>query len=130
MVLAVVVFLYAGVLVWQLLQHPAAQNPGERSPTVEVEPSLPVPPAEPADAQALDAESAETPPQEAKKAPERKSSTVSPRPRRRRPRPKSQRASTPAPEPVKPAKKAVPSRQKPAPEVDPVDIDIQNPYRN
>jgi len=130
MVLAVVVFLYAGFLVWQLLRPPAAQEPAERSPTVEVEPSLPVPPTEPAAVEAVDAESTERSPEEAKKAPERKSSTVSPRPRRRRARPKSQRAAKPAPEPAKPAKKAPPSRQEPAPEADPVDIDIQNPYRN
>jgi serine/threonine-protein kinase len=124
MVLAVVVFLYAGFLVWQLMRPPAAQEPaGPRSPTVEVEQSLPVPPPEPTAADPVDVE-------EAKKAPERKSSSTSPRPRRRRARPKSPSAANPAPEPVKPAKKPARAKSRPAPRPDPVDIDIQNPYRN
>ena len=130
MVLAVVVFLYAGFLVWQLLRPPAAQEPAERSPAAEVEQSPPVG-ADPVATEAEAVDPATTPPpEEAKKAPERKSSTASPRPRRRRARPKSQRTVTPAQEPVKPAKKAAPPPPAPAPKADPVDIDIQNPYRN
>jgi serine/threonine-protein kinase len=135
MVLAVVVFLYAGFLVWQLLRPPAAQEPAGLNPTVEVEQSLSVPPPEPTATQpvnveAADAESPASPPAEAKKAPERKSSTASPRPRRRRARPQSQRAAKLTPEPAKPAKKAAPAQSELAPQPDPVDIDIQNPYRN
>jgi serine/threonine-protein kinase len=123
MVLAVVVFLYAGFLVWQLLRPPAAQEPAEASPTVEIEQSLPVPPLEPAAAEPVDLEAVDA-------APEHKSSPVSPRPRRRRARPTSRRAIKPAPEPAKPAKKAAPAPSEPAPQPDPIDIDIQNPYRN
>jgi serine/threonine-protein kinase len=126
MVLALVVFFYAGFLVWQLLRPPGQQGPAGPTPTAELEPAPSVPPAEAvaAEADEANAENTAPPSEEAKKAPERKSSTASPRPRRRRPRPKSQRVAKPAPEPVKPAKEA------PAPKVDPVDIDIQNPYRN
>jgi len=136
MVLAIVVFLYAGFLVWQLLRAPAAQEPVRGAPSVEVEQALPVP-AEPVaadpgatEAESADAKNAPPPPDEATKAPERKSSTASPRPRRRRPRPKSQRVVKPAAEPGKPTKKAAPPAPAPAPKPDPLDIDIQNPYRN
>jgi len=134
MVLAVVVFLYAGFLVWQLMRTPAAQQPAEPNPTTEIAPAPPVVPTDPvaadraeANTEAGDATSA---PQEAKPAPERKSSTASPRPRRRRARPKSKPEPTRAQEPQKPAKKETPPRPAPAPKADPVDIDIQNPYRN
>jgi serine/threonine-protein kinase len=130
MVLAVVVFLYAGFLVWELLRPPAAQEPFERSPAVEVEPLPTAPPAEPTVVETADSQSVKAPPEEAKKAQERQNRTVSPQPRRRRARPKAQQASKPTPEPVKAAKKATPSPQEPAPTADPVDIDIQNPYRN
>ena len=132
MVLAVVVFLYAGFLVWQLLLAPPARQPVERSPAVELEPSppAPAPAATPKVVEAVDSESAEAPPKEAIKAPERKSSSVSARPRRRRARPQTQQASGSTEEPVKAAKKGTPSPREPAPTVDPVDIDIQNPYRN
>ena len=66
-------------------------------------------------------------PVEAKKAPERKNTASSTRAKRRRARPRSQPAANRAPEPQKPAKKALPTRK---PQGDPVDIDIQNPYRN
>jgi serine/threonine-protein kinase len=134
MVLALVVFLYAGFLVWQLLRSPGRQQPADRTPAVEVEQPPSPPPVEAvaveARSRAADAENAAPPPEEAKKAPERKSSTVSPRPRRRRARPKSQRVVKTAPEPPKPAKKAAPPPPAAAPKADPVDIDIQNPYRN
>ncbi len=123
MVLAVVVFLYAGFLVWQLLRPPAVQESAGASPTVELEQSLPVPPPEPAAAEPVDPEAVDA-------APERKSSAVSPRPRRRLARPTSRRAAKPAPEPAKPAKKTAPAPSKAAPQPDPIDIDIQNPYRN
>ncbi len=121
MVLAVVVFLYAGFLVWQLLRAPGARQPAERSPAAEVEPTPRVTPTK------TEAASA---PQEAKPAPERESRTASPRPRRGPARPKSRPEATRAPRPQKPAKKDAPPPPAPAPKADPVDIDIQNPYRN
>jgi cytoskeletal protein RodZ len=137
MVLAVVVFLYAGFLVWQLLHSPGTRAPADRTPAVELDQAPSTPPAEAvavepveAGSEAVDAENAAPPSQEAKRAPETKSGAVSPKPRRRRARPKSQRVAKPAPEPVKPAKKAAPPPPAPAPKADPVDIDIQNPYRN
>jgi len=134
MVLAVVVFLYAGFLVWQLLRPPSAQQPAEPSRATEVAPAPPVMPTEPIVADPsepkTEAEDAASASEEAKPAPERKSSTVSPRPRRRRARPKSKPEATGAQEPEKPAKQQAPRRPAPAPKADPVDIDIQNPYRN
>ena len=135
MVLASVVFLYAGFLVWQLLRPPAAQSPPGPAPTMQVEQS-PIPSpgptaVEPADAETEEATSLAPPTKEVRKAPERKSSTTSSRPRRRKARPKSVRAVKPAPEPGKPEKKAAAPEREPAPaRPDPVDIDIQNPYRN
>ena len=126
MVLAVVVFLYAGFLVWQLLRPPVAPEPAERSPATEVEPSPVIAPIE---AEPVDVDTT-TPPEKAKEAPERKSSTAAPRPRRRRARPKSQRTAPPARGPTKPAKEAASPPPAPSPNADPVDIDIQNPYRN
>ncbi len=125
MVLAVVVFFYAGFLVWQLLRAPGARESAERSPSVEVKPAPTVAPAEP-----VAAERAETEPETAKPAPERKSRTTAQRPRRRRPRPKSQSGAARTQEPQKPAKKETSPRPTPRPKADPVDIDIRNPYRN
>ncbi len=124
MALAVVVFLYAGFLVWQLTRPPAPREPVElRSPSVEVEQSPPAVRPEPTATDPVDVE-------EAKKAPERKSRSASPRPRRRRARQKTPSAAKPAQEPVKPAKTPARAKSRPAPQPDPVDIDIQNPYRN
>ena len=136
MLLAVLVFLYAGFLVLQLLRPPASQEPASRVPTVTVEQPPSIAPIDPlasdpvveTEVQATGREDALPPPDEAKKAPERKSSTAAPRPRRRRPRPKSQSVAKPAPKQVKPAIEAAPPAPEPKP--DPVDIDIQNPYRN
>jgi serine/threonine-protein kinase len=133
MVLAVVVFLYAGFLVWQLLRPPAASQSPEQSPAGEVAPDPAVPAAGPVAAEPVDtADSANetSPPQEAKPAPERKSSTAAQRARRRRARQKSQPQPKRAPEPQKAAKNEAPPPPGPAPKPDPVDIDIQNPYRN
>ena len=133
MVLAILVFLYAGFLVWQLLMPAAPQQPVERSPAAEIEQPPTLDPnqaltVEPAvtGSKAVDDGKTDPPPDTATQSPERKNSTVSPRPRRRRARPKSQRGARPKPEPAKPAKQASP----PSPEPDPIDIDIQNPYRN
>jgi len=129
MVLAIVVFLYAGFLVWQLLVTPVPSSPGG-PPVVAPSPvpaATPVPPG-PAgvEPEARPTEIAADPP-EANTTPERKSSTGATRPRRRRPRAKRQASANPASEAQKPSKKT------PAPlesQPDPVDIDIQNPYRN
>lgn len=125
LVLAVVVFFYAGFLVWQLLRAPGARESAERSPSVEVEPAPAAAPAEP-----VGAERAETEPEMAKPAPERKSRTTAQRPRRRRARLKSQSEAAGTQEPQKPAKKEASPRPTPRTKADPVDIDIQNPYRN
>ena len=135
MALAVVVFLYAGFLVWQLWGSPSTQEPAGRTRAAEVTQAAPVVPTQPVPAQPSetkpsedDAANTQSTPQEADKAPERKSSTAAPRPRRRRGRPRSTPQAAGAPEPDKPPKrKAAPAE---APIADPVDIDIQNPYRN
>jgi serine/threonine-protein kinase len=137
MALAVVVFLYAGFLVWQLLRPPAAQEGPAPSPVTEMEQAPPAalsspPAADSAEAkvQAEDSVNTESPPARAEQGPERKSSTASPRLRRRRPRAKSPATVTATPPAEKPAKNETSLPPAPAPEVDPVDIDIRNPYRN
>jgi len=131
MVLAVVVFLYAGFLVWQLLltpERPAAQrSAAPEAAIVEPEPATP-PPTEPSavEPQAEPSEAAPEPSRTAP-APERKSSTKATRARRRRQRAKNTTPASRAPAPKLSGKEA----QKPPPSPpDPVDIDIQNPYRN
>ncbi len=137
MALAVVVFLYAGFLVWQLLRPPAAQEGPAPSPVTEMEQAPPAalsspPAADSAETkvQAEDSVNTESPPARAEQGPERKSSTASPRLRRRRPRAKSPATVTATPPAEKPAKNETSLPPAPAPEVDPVDIDIRNPYRN
>lgn len=129
MVLAIVVFLYAGFLVWQLLVTPVQSSPGgppvlAPSPVPTATPAPPRPAA--AEPEASPTEIAVDPP-EANTTPERKSSTGATRSRRRRPRLKRLAPANPASEAQKPAKKAP---APPEPQPDPVDIDIQNPYRN
>jgi hypothetical protein len=130
MVLAVLVFLYAGFLVWQLLQAPTRPEPAP-PPPVAMEPAPPSVPAEPEATASAPAPpelpAPERKPPEARKPPERKSSSSAARAKRRRARFKSQPAAKRASEPQNPVKKAPPA---PEPEPDPVDIDIQNPYRN
>lgn len=130
MVLAVVVFLYAGFLVWQLLWAPAARAPVERIPAAEVELAPPVTPDKPVAADPPETETGNGDAATSAPGPERKSSTASPRPQRRRTRPKRQPRATRAPEGKKPAKRVAPPASAPTPETDSVDIDIQNPYRN
>jgi serine/threonine-protein kinase len=139
MALAIIVLLYASFLVWQLLRPPAAgQRAGQRSPAAAVEPAAPsVAPAklkaaDPAEtkADAADTSTALKPRKQIKRAPERTNSTAAPRSARRRAQPADKSELTPAPEPKKPAK-IEPSRPPVrAPKADPVDIDIDNPYRN
>ncbi|MGB8329643.1 MAG: protein kinase [Polyangiales bacterium] len=133
MVLAVVVFLYAGFLVLQLLRPQAAPT---QSPAVQVEAAPAVTPptpvtAEPAEDKAAQAgETGNDVPAQAEPAPERKNSTSSPRSRRRRASAKSQTEGASPPSAQKPAQNDEPPPPAPARTVEPVDIDIQNPYRN
>ncbi len=114
--LAVIVFMYAGFLVWQLLgasppPH-ATERPAEPLETV-------APQAQPAaegEATPVDEQSqiAESDPVELEPPPKAKAKSVR-RPRRKRTRPKPRpKASTPETQP----------------KAEPVDIDIQNSYRN
>lgn len=143
MFLASVVFLYAGFLVWQLVQPPVSPEvpvpvpAAEMAPAAEVVPSPPPAPpspasAEPAGAKALagDDAPAAKPPAQAEKAREGESRPASARPHRRRAPPKSEAEEAPAPQTESPTKNEAPAPPAPTPIVDPVDIDIQNPYRN
>ena len=124
MLLAIVVFLYAGFLVWELLRDPASQPAAPTpTPTVEPERKPPTPPA-PKPRTGSSAEPVGSHPKPTA-GPERKNSTAAARSRRRRPR---NRDSAPvqrrAPAPEDPAETPT------SPDPEPVDIDIRNPYRN
>ena len=131
MLLAIVVFLYAGFLVWQLLMTPSPSERAVSPPTsIAVEPA---PEPAPPDAAAAEAppesppETSTDPAPAADPTPERNSSTKTSRPKRQRVRSKSAASAKRTSERKKPARKPpAPS----APPADPVDIDIQNPYRN
>lgn len=124
MVLAVVVFLYASFLVWQLLHAPLPPAAPAETPVTapaSVEDETDPPPsrvtAEPAPAPRTPPTTSEAPP-----TPERKNSTPQTRPKRRKTRPKARPSAKREPKP---------ERQQPvAPAPPPVDIDIRNPYRN
>lgn len=140
MALAIVVFMYAGFLVFQLLRPPPAPVPsldsspaaaiGPRGPANPAEIEAASPKAETAKAQSelpVPSEKAST---ESKPGPDRKSSTASERPSRQRPR-RARRAEPAAPPKAeKPAKLAAPEPPARAPKADSIDIDIHNPYRN
>jgi len=131
MLLAVVVFLYAGFLVWQLLLTPEQRTaPRPATPQPAVAAPVPAAPeaAEPAavEPEAEPLEATPEPPQTAP-TPERKSSSKVTRPRRRRQRPKKTAPTRSALEPRNSGKEAPTPPPSPP---DPVDIDIQNPYRN
>lgn len=124
--LAIVVFLYAGFLVWQTLgtpayggasERPAVQDATDERPSIEPRAATP---------RTVGPEgSSESAPDEdtSKARPERKNSTETVRrPRRRAPR-KAE------PEPPPPVENTTEESVPPV-EVDPVDIDIDNPYRN
>jgi eukaryotic-like serine/threonine-protein kinase len=137
MVLAVVVFLYAGFLVWHLLRPPVAQERPVGSPDTEVVPASPVTlpaplAADPVKTKSEDgnAANAASPPAQAGQAPERKNSIESPRPRRWRAGAKSQSEGAAVPQAEKPAKYGAPPPSARKRTADPFDIDIQNPYRN
>jgi hypothetical protein len=130
MLLAIAVFSYAGFLVWQLLDTPTESLP--TAPTTMAPEVFPAPqPLQPTLVEAAPApkedvqprEDAQKPPK-ADSTPERKNSTKATRIRRRRQR---QPASDPPSGPQKQSENAAAS---PAPPPDPVEIDIQNPYRN
>lgn len=124
MLLAIVVFLYAGFLVWELLQESATQPAPATAPRA-LEPERD-PPATPAPTPKVRTVTEPAGPEPAPKAaPERKSSTSAVKSRRRR-----ARSRGPAP-----AKRRAPegldqADTPPPPEPEPVDIDIRNPYRN
>ena len=135
MALAVIVLLYASFLVWQLLRPPVAKQPaGRQSPAAAVESAAPsVAPAkseapDPAEtnADAANASSTSESRKQVKRAPERTNSTAAPRSARQRPRPAAKSEPAASADPEKPTK-IEPSRP---PKADPVDIDIDNPYRN
>ena len=139
MALAIIVFMYAGFLVFQLLRPST-----EPRPALDEGPATLVEPVESADSQTepSTAEQAETkakaPPSRpgakpsilSKPAPEHKGSTASERPKRQRPRQARQPGPTQPPKAEKPTKLEAPKPPARAPEADPIDIDIQNPYRN
>ncbi len=126
MVLAILVFLYAAFLVWDLVAAPVApmsEPPGvpaaeandpPAAPRLQAAPAMPT--SEPVQREAT----------AAKPAPERKNSTNTTTKKRRRARSRNQ--TTPPAEPPKPAPKLEAPPAEPNP--DPIDIDIQNPYRN
>lgn len=130
--LAVLVFLYAGFLVWELLFTPSARRAPEPSRAVEVAAPAPVAPVKPRAVERL--EVAPVPTRETERTdvvPERKSSPEPSRPSRRRARAKSRANVTRVGE----SKKAENNQAKsptpaPASKADPVDIDVRNPYRN
>jgi serine/threonine-protein kinase len=127
MILAIVVFLYAGFLVWQLLTTPERPAPiVAPPPAVAMERPVPAEPEVPAPEPATEAP-VPPPPSSVGENPERKNSPRTTRPKRRRARPKSESAAKRSSGAKKPTNEGASA---PAPQPDPVDIDIQNPYRN
>ncbi len=139
MALAIVVFMYAGFLVFQLLRPPAAPAPAlQRDQALVKEPLAP---AEP-EPEASEAAAAKTtagapsskpspaPSLQAKPAPERKSSATAARPGEKRPRRTRQPEPAPHPEAKKPVNAEAQKPPARAPEAKPVEIEIRNPYRN
>jgi len=127
MLLAIAVFLYAGFLVWQLLDTPTESLPA--TPTTVAPESIPAPePPQPARVEAEPApkEDVQKPPK-ADLTPERKNSTKATRVRRRRERPPRPPVVDRPSAPQKQSENVAASSE---PRPDPVDIDIQNPYRN
>lgn len=136
MILAIAVFLYAAFLVWQLPWQPAgagqsvpaSATPGsapkvERAKEDESEPNiLEVEPPRPADGARS---STQKPATDASS--KRKKNTRAARSRRRRVRNEVESSAKPAERPKKPS---APEGTPPEPHIDPVDIDIRNPYRN
>lgn len=123
MLLAVLVFLYAAFLVWDLLATPIPSSPELLDPPAR-EPIAPPDPPETKAAPLNEPVKSAAP--TAKPEPERKNSRNASRTRRRRARSRTQTT------PGTPLPKSTDERSAPAgePESEPIDIDIQNPYRN
>jgi serine/threonine protein kinase len=119
MLLAIVVFLYAGFLVWQLLMSPAPRTLEAPAPSAVLD----APPLEPAPSETAPMpDKADTAPSRATAPiPERKSST---RAKRKRSRSSSRKKGATQQNTGKT------QPQPPPDEPDPMDIDIRNPYRN
>ena len=130
MLLAALVFMYAAFLVSQLLGTPPAPRAEEPFPSVapQTEPQDAKPPA----AAKQPSRPPEEGPTEIEPLPEAKPLPVR-RPRRKRIRPTPQPAAKAAtPSEPKSSGQAAPTApaEAPSPKAEPVDIDIQNPYRN
>lgn len=127
--LAVLVFMYAGFLAWKLVLAPAPATappaPPRASEPVEAAPPTPDPTVEAVEAPPVE-------PEPEVEAPEPKPKAK--RPRHRRPRPKAQtrqKAAEAATGSAQSGRKAAKPEATPTPpKTEPVDIDIQNPYRN
>lgn len=129
MLLAVLVFMYAGFLVWQLLGASPSPQATER-PAVILEAAAPQarPPSE---GEATQSQVAGSDPVEVQPPPKAKAKTVR-RPRRKRTRPKPRpkaRATASGTKSVEQGGPKAPTLA-PQPEAEPIDIDIQNPYRD
>lgn len=132
MILAVIVFLYAGALVWQLLLPSGASKPAGRAPAAPpTSPAGSIPTVEPIGADPSNSEpesgaSERTSTPEAVDSAKDEGPSVPSRARRRRARPSAEpRATTPS-------RAERPTEQKVAPPAaaPEADIDIRNPYRN
>ena len=143
MALAIIVFLYAGFLVFQLLRPPVAPGPAlDQAKPAALEPPGPSEtdsaPAEASKAdeatktepKAQPSAASKSPSPEAKPTPERASSTAPARPSGRGPSATRQPRPSRAPKREKPAKLEAAEPPAPTDKAEPVDIDIQNPYRN
>jgi len=134
--LAVLVFLYAGFLVWDLLLTPSTRRPSEPSRAVEIEAPTPITSNEPRVGQRVepDVEMVPDPTSKAEqieRTPEHKSSAEPSRPSRRRARERSRSDVLRTVEPEKGEnREATSPLPVPASKGDPVDIEIRNPYRN
>ncbi|MEM7139316.1 MAG: serine/threonine-protein kinase [Myxococcota bacterium] len=124
MVLAVLVFMYAGFLIWRLVVVPPAsvQPPPQPAAPVQEEPTVAQEPAAPPVAPA--AEEPKEQPVEVATPPKAKPKAAK-RARRRRARPRAPSAKRDST-----ANSAKPAPAPSPPKTEPVDIDIQNPYRN
>lgn len=143
MALALIVFLYAGFLVFQLLRSPVAPGPtlDQAKPAALEPPGPSETDSAPAEASKADeatktepkpqpSAASKSPSAEAKPTPERASSTAPARPSGRGPSATRQPRPSRAPKREKPAKLEVAEPPTPPDKAEPVDIDIQNPYRN
>jgi serine/threonine-protein kinase len=136
MALAVLVFLYAGFLVWELLLTPSAGPAPEPSRAVEVAAPAAVTPEPPRASERVEPEVEIAPEpvgetEQTDAVPERKSSAEPSRPSGRRARARSRANGSRSAESKKAEKREAESPPPaPASTTDPVDIDVRNPYRN